>query len=122
MRVRGTGAEEQARLARKSDGLDHAAHLTPRRANATVAGVGRLLWIALALALAVAAGYALLRQPPQVAAPPASRNASQAAPGAEEPDAAPNPAPHADIDDASRAALERILREADERDEAAKRR
>jgi len=83
--------------------------------------MGRLLWIVLALALAAAAGYALVRRPPPVAAPPApSAEPPGAPPARAEPDA--KAAPHGDIDDASRAELERILREADERDDAAKRR
>jgi len=86
--------------------------------------VSRVLWILLALALALAAAYALVRRPSAVMAPPVARSeeARPAPPGASAARDESGRPPHADIDDASRAELERIIREADERDEAAKRR
>jgi len=84
--------------------------------------VGRSLWIALALGLAAAAAYALVRRPPPVAAPPAPVQQAPPSASTPAPDAHPGEPPHADIDEASRTELERILREADERDAAAKRR
>jgi len=84
--------------------------------------VGRALWIVFALGLAAAAAYALVRRPAPAAAPPTRAHESPPGAPAPSPDAHPGAPPHADIDEASRAELERILREADERDAAAKRR